>query len=414
MALDAGHGIGRRPHHHIGRRCRRKQLCATTRLCDARAAAVVLALAATAAAVRLDLSSDPIVRPDQGQSRQRTATPNGLGEVLLAGGYRTCFYVNLTVQGTQVSVSVDAGSTDTAVGSAGLNNYDATAGGVSIARPSSAQTVTDTYADGSWWTGYGVQTSVGLPGARVSANNAPVAVITSQSTSPVFVTGSGSPPAQGLMGLAYAPLSSFRFSPASVVDAWVASGTMAKDEIAMHACPYTQMSDAYIDFGNDVPSTECNPTGAPLAWAKCPTKSYFTLDVRNVSVNGQIVALPSTFQTTDSHVIGGSSKAWSIIDSCSTMLRVPSTVNSALQNAVRASGGLPSYMTSSQVSGLLSASYAYTIGSGINWAALPTLSFDLVSDQIDANGLNKVLTLTLTGRQYLQCDENRFCASECF
>ncbi|KAK6099107.1 hypothetical protein MT418_000563 [Batrachochytrium dendrobatidis] len=342
------------------------------------------------------------------QNMGRAFTPNNISEFQLTGGYHSCYYVSMNISGVQLSISVDSGSTDLAVAGVGLNNYSSSTGGVTFVMPNNAPSVSGFYADGSWWKGFGLQSTVSLSNSHITASNAPFSVITSQSTNPIFVKGTGNPNQNGLLGVAYHPLSQLSFSPPTVMDAWYAQGSIKNNEIAFHACPYSQMADAYIDFGNDSPSYDCNPSGLPIAWALCPSKSYFTMDIRNISVSNQQVILPSNFQTTDPSLIGGKYKAWSFIDSCSSLIHVPAVVNTALKNAIISSGALSNQLSSTVVNNLLSGTYAYSITPYINWTALPTLSFDIVSDQTDGT-LSKVFTVTLSGQQYLQCDQNAYC-----
>ncbi|KAH6582176.1 hypothetical protein BASA60_002083 [Batrachochytrium salamandrivorans] len=347
-----------------------------------------------------------VVNPTNSSFKAFSAS--SFGGVALTGGYQSCYFVSMNIAGIQMSISIDSGSTDMAVAGAGLNNYNDAAGVLSISKLPNSPTSSGHYADGSWWAGFGIQSNVSLNGSTISAKNAPLVVMTAQSTFPIFVKGTGTPNQQGLMGIAYPSLSQFSFSPPTVVDAWYAQKTISKNEIAFHACPYDRIAEAYIDFGNDSPSIECNPSGAPIAWALSPSRSYFTMDVRNISVNDQMIILPKTFQTTDSGLIGGDIKAWSFIDSCSTLIHVPAVVNTALKQAIVASGALSSALTPTIVENLLSGTYAYSISSYINWTALPTLSFDIVSDQ-SVGGFSKILTIVLGGHQYLQCDQNTYC-----
>ncbi|KAI8918072.1 aspartic peptidase domain-containing protein [Entophlyctis helioformis] len=323
-----------------------------------------------ASAARVSATHENLTDPQAAGSlfKNKAAALNGIGEVALTGGYWTCFHIDLTIQGTILSVSVDAGSTDLAVGTIGLSNYDASAGGLVSAPPANAPQASGAYGDGSWWSGYGTQTTIGVTGTSILANNAPLAVITDQSADPIFVKGAGSPNQQGLLGIGYPMLSQFSFVPETVVDAWHASGTLRKNEVAFHACPYNQIQDSYIDFGNDDPTYECNPSGVPIAWAKCPVKSYFTLDIRNISVSGKQVTLPSQFQTIEPRLYGGNVKA------C-----------------------------------FLAATTSYTISTLLKWNKLPNITFDIVSDEM-VNGTSRVFSIVLGGRQYIQCDNDGYCA----
>lgn len=207
------------------------------------------------------------------------------------------------------------------------------------------------------------------------------------------------------MGLAYGPLSKISTAPVTVVDAWVASGTM-QNKIGFRACPYSQAANSWVDFGNTDGYTKCGNSG-PVAYTISPVKSYYTINLQAVRVNGIVASFPSAFQVTDYGQVGGYVKAWSVLDSCSSMISIPSVVLGVLQAAVLASNGLPSYLTTQNKADFVGGNIAAT-GTFV-WSRFPTISFDMPSDAGYPMGVNATLRLTLGPQQYIQQDSTGFC-----
>ncbi|KAJ8327011.1 hypothetical protein QVD99_005121 [Batrachochytrium dendrobatidis] len=328
----------------------------------------------------------------------RTNTLNERVVVSLPGGISTCYIVNLDIQGITFSVMIDSGSTDLTIPLAGLNNYSGPT--INTPRPPGGSNLTGAYGDQSGWIGYGFQGTARVTGTNITTSNAPVIGMFQQTTNPIYTTGDVT---QGLLGIAYPSLASYRVTPSTVIDAWVASGTMPKNEIAFHACPYSMINQSYVDFGNTDPSYKCSSNGVPVVWAYSPARTYFTLDIRAISVNSVPVTLPSTFQN-----VMGYNK-WSFIDSCTSVIVLPGAVITTLVNAIRSSGGLPSDLASSSyLSDFLAGNIGVKPAQPFQWSKLPSVSFDITSDQTISGSQNATFKITLGARQYIQPNVNGY------
>ncbi|KAJ1339203.1 hypothetical protein BSLG_006341 [Batrachochytrium salamandrivorans] len=287
-------------------------------------------------------------------SRQiRTTAYNQRITVALPGGFSSCYLISMEVQGTNFNVMVDSGSTDLTIPLAGLNNYDGPT--IDTPRPLGGKNLSASYGDSSGWTGYGFQGSASISGTNITANNTPIIGMFQQTTNPVFTSGSTT--SQGLLGIAYPVFASYNVAPATAVDAWFAA-----------------------------------------------VRSYFTLDIRSISINSSPVSLPSTFQTVSGY------RKWSLIDSCTSVLMVPKVVVSSLLAAVRSSGGIPSDLAaSSYYSDFLNGNVGVIPNNAFHWEKLPTLSFDITSDQMATVGSkNATFRITLGPKQYIQPDDNGY------
>ncbi|KAJ3303526.1 Beta-secretase 2 [Kappamyces sp. JEL0829] len=305
-------------------------------------------------------------------------------KVAITGGHDTCFLTTLLVANTSFLVRIDTGSTDTALPGSSLNNYS----GPNLTYAAAATTFSESYGDSSWWQGYQINVPVGLANSALSSV-APIGLMTKQSLQPVFVDGVK---AQGLLGVAYAPLSRMTYT---VMDSWVRSSGIP-NQLAFHGCPYLLEEQSWIDFGNEVPYSGCWNQSATVMM---PIKSYYTLNINSISVGDTPVALPSTFQQDNAQFYGGI--PWSIADSCSSNLVLPASVFAALKDTIKNGTGLDPALRRSQylddwLDGkvILKLTEAY-----FNYSALPSLSFQLVAG--GDNGYTTV-TLTLGPRQYIQ------------
>lgn len=249
---------------------------------------------------------------------------------------------------------------------------------------------TSSYGDGSSWQGYIFDFPITLNGTNI-VGNGPIVVISQQSSDPTFADGVNS---NGLMGVAYSQLASKRTSPATVFDAWVDSKAVAKDEIAFHGCPYSLQSQSWIDFGNDNPFTDC---GSQSARIKMPKKSYYNVDLQQVSIDGVNSPFPSNFQVTQ----------YSVLDSCTSVITLPTTVASQIQDAIKSSNAFSTAFKDSSVfqdwvNGDISLKLK---SSDIDFGKLPSLTFVLASGHTDYSSV----TLVLGPRQYIQIDSDGFC-----
>ncbi|KAJ3272275.1 hypothetical protein HDV01_005814 [Terramyces sp. JEL0728] len=314
----------------------------------------------------------------------------------MSGGFKTCYLASLTAQGKVFNVQVDTGSSDTVLPATILNNYT----GPAIFYSSSMGTtaLSDHYADTSYWAGYQTSMVIGISGTSQSAT-ANIALMTQQSTNPIFADGASS---NGLIGLAFPVLAAIKSSPQTVMDAFYNSGKIAQKQVAIHGCRYSEISQAYIDIGNTSPFTSCSNVSATITM---PYKSYYTVDVRAVYIGGALSALPSTFQSATVNQYGG--RYWSFMDSCNSDIGLPQSVLANLQTALANSGGLPYQLTSSgYLSQWLNGEIRMSVSSSsFNWAKLPTLAFN-----VSTGGLFPTIVQFVLGpQQYIQADSTGYC-----
>ncbi|KAI8900855.1 aspartic peptidase domain-containing protein [Globomyces pollinis-pini] len=317
--------------------------------------------------------------------------PNLQGKVLapVTGGFASCFLTRINAANNEYIVQLDTGSSDTALPHSSLNNYAGDSIKYDIGVNSTE--LRSSYADGSYWLGHEVEIPLGIHGTNLMGQS-PVALMTKQSKTPVFTSGS---PSQGLMGLAFPIISELHANPPTVMDAWFKNGQIKKNEIALHGCPYTMQSKSWIDFGNETPYTDCGGRSVTIS---IPFKSYFTLNVKSISISGSSQTLPKQFQAASKKFSAG--YAWSILDSCTSVIVLPDSIVVDLQNKIKASGGFSKTITSEAYyfSAFLDAQGAIQISKDeINWNLLPSLSFVITSDLGD-------IELVIGPRQYIQYD----------
>jgi hypothetical protein len=311
----------------------------------------------------------------------------------MSGGYYTCFLSNLTAENKNFLMMIDTGSTDTIFPSSTVNNYQGPS--INPVIPPGSSLKSSTYGDGSWWRGYIVRTNVGLAGKNVNAL-APIAVMVNQSTSPVFASGR---PANGLMGLGFSALSSASSTPFSVMDAWFDQKVIPKNEIAFHGCPYSRESQSWIDFGNETPYVGC---GNQSVTVNMPTKTYYNLDLQRILVGGNSLPFPTTFQSGS-----GSSRKYSILDSCTSLILLPLSTVNAFRTALRESGAFSQTFQSNLyfdqwIDGEILFSNLHL---HIDYSLLPNITFEIATGRNDYNSTQ----LVLGPRQYIQIDTSGFC-----
>lgn len=311
----------------------------------------------------------------------------------VTGSFSVCFLSTLTAQGKNFTVMIDTGSSDTTLAHTSLNNFVGKT--ITYTIPSGqTQDHYATYGDTSWWYGYLTSLQVAATGTDIIAN-APIILMTTQSTSPLYADGINM---DGLIGLGFKALSSSTSYPYTILDAWYQSGTMSKNQVAFHGCPYDSSSSAYVDYGNDTPYTSCLPNGA--AKVKLHGESYLNFQLLDVAISGKSVAMTSTTWKN-----GG----YSILDSCTSVTYVPTTVWTSLKTAVTTSGGLTGTLTSSStiMNSWFNQKVSLTSSQlGPTWSKLPTLSFTLTA-ATDVSYQN--VTLTLGPKQYIQKLTNGQC-----
>jgi hypothetical protein len=183
------------------------------------------------------------------------------------------------------------------------------------------------YADQSWFSGFRKRLEVKVTNdLKISAINAPISIITLQSTDPLFLGES-----QGIIGLGYSSLTSVIEPPYTLFDAWITNSSYLKNEIGMKACPYSLIYSSWIDLGN-MNGYETNPKCGDVfkMTAISPSRSYYTINVVGVSINSEKQILNTRFQK----------KQWSIADSCTSHLMLPAAIVNAFKTELMNCGGL--------------------------------------------------------------------------
>ena len=178
--------------------------------------------------------------------------------------------------------------------------------------------------------------------------------------------------------------------PATIIDGWYQSGVIPKNVVTFHGCPYSRESEAWIDFGNSTPYTAC---GNIQATVKVPSASYFNLNITDVTVNGSSIPLQSDFQT----------RLFSILDSCTSNILVPSYIYDFLRDQIVGYFGLSlDLQSSAEFDQFMNGEIRLELDeSAFIWDKLPNISVTLASgfDQYSS------VTLVIGPRQYIQVDE---------
>lgn len=286
---------------------------------------------------------------------------------------------------------IDTGSTDTVLPHNNLNGY--TGPTINYTIPvGKEKTISSTYGDGSFWWGYPVSMDVGLGGTNLNSS-APLSLMTSQSTAPIFASGKSY---QGLMGVAFPALSNSVSAPYSVMDAWVANSVVSTNQIAFHGCPYTLETSSWIDFGNETPYKGCN--NDQKAAVMMPSKTYYNINLAGIAVNGTAQVMPSAFQT---------GTTWSFMDSCTSNIMVPSVTLLTLQTLITNSGAISNlWMSSGYIGSWLNSNIMIPFGpNDLKWELLPNISFTI---NTQASATLSTVTLTLGPRQYIQANPSGY------
>jgi hypothetical protein len=219
----------------------------------------------------------------------------------------------------------------------------------------------------------------------------PIYVINSQSIEPAFSSNEYN----GLIGLGYSDLAFPPYSPKTILDALLGNG---KNAFGFHGCPYERSSESWIEFGADNYTT-CGP----IQYTISPIKSYVTINIINIYIQDTAVSLPLAFQTTDSILVGGDAKAWSILDSCSSLTYVPQQIITDLTNYILENGGLPSVLqTDFTKRKFLNGDISVALESVPKWHLLPTITIETVLDAAISSNSTGSLKLVLGPKHYIQ------------
>ncbi|KAJ3326160.1 hypothetical protein HDV06_000036 [Boothiomyces sp. JEL0866] len=323
---------------------------------------------------------------------------NGIGKQLssISGGFATCFLASLTADGQTFLVQVDTGSSDTVLPATGLNNYNGPTIPYSSATMGNSS-VSDTYGDGSYWSGYQTQYTIGITGTNITGA-VPIALMTSQSTGVVFADGSYS---NGLMGLGFPILAAITIGSRTIVDGLLSQNVISKNQVGIYGCPYSQIQNAWIDVGNTATYSSCSNI---IATITMPYKSYYNINIQNIQIAGVSATLPSTFQSATYNNYGG--RYWSFLDTCNSAINFPASVVTALQNAIRSSGGLPASVTySSYYNQWIAGQVRLAVSlSAFQWSLLPNISITVNTGDV----YQSTVTFVLGPQQYIQADANGY------
>jgi Eukaryotic aspartyl protease len=169
----------------------------------------------------------------------------------LTGGHDSCFLIKLKAQSQEFVVRVDTGSSDTALPRERLNNYVGPA--IVYNNPFEQVQANGRYGDGSFWFGYQTRLEVGVDETDIVAT-CPITVMVTQSTDPVFSSGSfGDRPdgTNGLLGVGFPSLAKEKVEPRTVLDAMYKQGKIQNNAISMLGCPYGPLhKNSWMDIGN--------------------------------------------------------------------------------------------------------------------------------------------------------------------
>ena len=317
-----------------------------------------------------------------------TGSPNPPSPSLAQSNHQ---FTNLISFPYTLTLQVDTGSSDTILPHTSLNNYQNGASVIDYTFTGQETLLSATYGDGSQWSGHSVYLNVTLTGTSIQGT-APVVIATSQSVAPQFMDGTTY---QGLIGLAY-PYPTLLRGADSLVHFWSSSTVLSKYQIAFHGCTADNIANSYVDFGNDTAFT--GGSSATAVRIKMPIKSYFTVNIVEILIAGNPATLTGTWQANND---------WSVFDSCTTKIYIPSLAFSAFKAAITSSGGLSTTLQndpklSFYLNGLgFNSNPGFTnpyTSSDFIWNKLPSLSFKIKTYVTS----NSYATLTIGPKHYLQ------------
>lgn len=198
--------------------------------------------------------------------------------------------------------------------------------------------------------------------SNYTAQDAPIALATEQTVSPNFFDDTG-----GLIGLAFPALSQFPTEPKTLFDAWVSrAGGSIKNQIGFYGCPYSLIEQSWIDFGNTEPMNDTYSSFVK-ATAQSPALDFYNIDIRGILLGESRLSLPTSFQR----------GSYSIVDSCTTVILLPSKIANSFQKRILNSGGFDSLqLTDSMlISFILGEITVLCPSSVFKWELLPSLTF---------------------------------------
>jgi hypothetical protein len=167
----------------------------------------------------------------------------------------------------------------------------------------------------------------------------------------------------------------------------------------MHGCPYTREDESWMDIGikqvnlgNETPYSDCGNFSVSIG---IPFPGHYNMDILAVYVNNKAVDIPS-FQNFKGK------KTYSLLDSCTSLIVVPDSVLSIVQNAIINGGGVSTRFSTDPYfqSWLKSNTVVQVEESDFNWDVLPTIGFTIASQDYSF----KNITVVLGPREYIQLD----------
>ncbi|KAJ8322462.1 hypothetical protein O5D80_000005 [Batrachochytrium dendrobatidis] len=278
---------------------------------------------------------------------------------------------------------------------------------------SSGKPVTIKYK-GKEYRGISSTAVVTIPGTRIAGINLPVIAVKKQSAS---LVGIGGNPDQGVFGIGYSSLSDHH-SRVTAIDALYNGGVITNNEVGLELCPYKMLSKSSINIGNMEVTAKCGTDGRSVAWIQSPSDDQFTVNIKNILVNGKQVELPAEFQKK----VENGRALYSYIHTCLLYMYFPRVVVATLISAIVGSDAITVKKTKSEHKHKLSETEIEKVfwenrlilksKLNINWGRLPSLTITMFAENpVTDDNRNSVVTIKLGPRDYLQrvnSKESRF------
>ncbi|KAJ8326291.1 hypothetical protein O5D80_005053 [Batrachochytrium dendrobatidis] len=353
---------------------------------------ILIALQAVAA-VRLALHP-PFETTGQSNNRLSKRSP-----VVLNGGINKCVTMKLNVHGVDLNLRVDSDVSDVIIPLPSSIN----AVGLAPQSISSGNPVTIKYKLKEY-NGFSSEATVTIPGTRITGVNLPVIEIEKQSAGLVGIDGTLK---QGVFGFGYSLLSKHHTS-VPAIDALYNDGVIPNNEIGIQLCPYDMLQESFINIGNTDITAKCGTDGRSVAWVESPSDGYFSVNIKNILINGKRVDLPAEFQKNQ----GEDGRAfYSYLHTCLTYMFFPEIVVAALVDAIVGSGAItikriklkrklyPEEIDEIFWKDCLMSQSDYNI----DWSKLPTFTITMFAETpVTDDNRNSVVKIKLGPRDYIQ------------
>ncbi|KAK5664473.1 hypothetical protein QVD99_000051 [Batrachochytrium dendrobatidis] len=253
------------------------------------------------------------------------------------------------------------------------------------------------------YNGFSSYADVTIPGTSITDINLPVLAVQKQSPD---LVGIGGRIDQGVFGFAYPSLSKHH-PRATAMDTLYSNDVIPRNEISIQLCQYGMLSDSFINIGSTDITPKCGTDGRSVAWVKSPSDGYFTVNIKDILVNGEQVDLPEEFQ----QVVENGRTLYSYLHTCFTYIRFPKTVVDVLINAILDNNAITTKgnmlrrkLSKIMVKSTLKNNYLMSQSDfNIDWSKLPTLSIVMFAQTpVTDDNSNSVVTITLGPRDYIQ------------